>query len=198
MCLETFVKFCFYLCGISIFVEQSENRNHTIVWLAFEFLNFTLTLNNQANGDALYSSCGKSRLHLSPQYWGKFETHQTVEYTASLLCIDQVHVQVAWMLNSLHNGWLGDFVEDDTARLLLIQSENFAKVPADSFSFAVLIGSQPNLLGFLRSSFQFCDEFFLFLWNLIVGFHRFLVYTKFPLLQVTDMTVRRHYLIVFT
>ena len=58
----------------------------------------------------------------------------------SLLGIHQVHVQMAWVLDCVKNSLFGNLVEDNTVCLLLIQSQYFAKVPADGFSLAVLIG----------------------------------------------------------
>ena len=105
---------------------------------------------------------------------------------------------MAWVLYGIQYGRFGNLVENDTVCLLLIQSEYFAKVPADGFSLAVLIGSQPNLLGFLGCRFQFGNELFLLFWNLVIWFHGLLVYTQFPLFQVAYMTVRGHNLIVFS
>ena len=198
MGLEALVKFCLHLCGAAILINQCEYGVHAIVWLALELLYLTLTLHDQAYGNTLHATGREGRLHLSPEHWRELETHDAVEHTACLLGIHQVHVQMAWVLDSVQDGRFGNFVEDDTACLLLIQSENFAKVPADGFSLAVLIGCQPNLLGLLCGCFQFCDEFFLFLWNLIARFHGLLVYTEFFLFQVTDVSVGRHHFEVFT
>ena len=72
-----------------------------IVRLAVEALDFALTLYNQTYCHALYTTCRKSRLHLTPQYWREFETYDAVEYATGLLGIHQVHVQVARVLDGL-------------------------------------------------------------------------------------------------
>ena len=121
-----------------------------------------------------------------------------VEHTARLLGVHTVDVDAARRLDGVKDCAFGDFVKYDAFCLFRRQTEHLVQVPSDGFSLAVLIGSQPDLLGFLRSCFQFCNELFLFIRNLIVWFHGLLVYTKFLLFQVTNVAVRRHHLIVFT
>ena len=61
-----------------------------------------------------------SLLHLAPQHWRQLESDDAVEHAACLLGIDQVHVEMARMLDSLDDGRLGDFVEHDAAGLLFV------------------------------------------------------------------------------
>ena len=73
------------------------------------------------------------------------------------------------ILYSFLYGRFGNLMEHDTVSILLIQSQDFAKVPRYGFSLAVLIGSQPHLLGGLRALTQFAYESFLVFRNLIIG-----------------------------
>ena len=140
MGIETLVQFCLYLCCIAAVADQGENSGNAIVWNTLELLDFTLTFYYQTDSNTLYTTCRKGWLNLSPQDRRKLETYQSVEYTTSLLGIHQVHVQMAWVLDCVKNSLFGNLVEDNTVCLLLIQSQYFAKVPADGFSLAVLIG----------------------------------------------------------
>lgn len=48
------------------------------------------------------------------------------------------------MLYGRQDSGFCDFMEDDTARLRLVETENLAEVPADGLSLAVLIGCEPH------------------------------------------------------
>ena len=102
------------------------------------------------------------------------------------------------MFNSFKNGRLCNFVEHNAVGVLFIKSEHFAQMPRDGFSFAVFIGSQPHFLGFLRLRLQFSNEFFLFIWNLIVGFQRIHVDANLLFLQITNVSIARHHFVVLT
>ncbi len=195
--LEPLVEFGFYLVDITVVVILGEDGTDAEVRFAVEFLNLPLALNDESNSHTLYTPGRESWLHLSPQHGRELEAHDTVEHTPCLLCVDEVHVQVARMLDGIENSRLGNFMEDDAARLLLIQSEYFAKVPADGFSLAVLIGCQPDLLGLLGARLQFAYQFFLLFRYLIVGYHVFLVDAELFLFEVSDVTVGRHHFVVF-
>ena len=73
-------------------------------------------------------------------------------------------------------------MEDDTRSLFLIKSEHLTEVPADGFSFAILIGCEPHLLGSFGVLLEFCYNFLLILWYLIVRLKRLFVDTKPTLL----------------
>ena len=100
------------------------------------------------------------------------------------------------MLDSVEDGGLGNLVEDDTRSLFLIESEHLTEVPADGFSFAILIGCEPHFLGGLGIFLEFCYNLLLILWYLIVWFKRLFVDTESTLLQVSDVSVGRHHFII--
>ena len=93
------------------------------------------------------------------------------------------------MFDSGKNSRFSNFVEHDTSCFLRIKTENFRKVPRNSFSLAVLIGCEPYLVGFLGTCLQFRNELLLLFGYLIVGFQRIEVDADFLFLQVADMTV---------
>ena len=100
------------------------------------------SLETALNGTGVYTMVSAKKVKGA---WNIYSTlndgkNQSVEYTTCLLGIHQVHVQMAWVLDCVKNSLFGNLVEDNTVCLLLIQSQYFAKVPADGFSLAVLIG----------------------------------------------------------
>ncbi len=88
-------------------------------------------------------------------------------------------------------------MENDAFRILRFQSQYLIQMPGYGLSLPVLIGSQPNLVGFLRFVLQLGHEFLL-----VGGYHVLRgvivleVYTEIFRLQVADMTVARHNLVV--
>ena len=100
------------------------------------------------------------------------------------------------MGDGLQDGGLRDLVEHDALRLLLVQTQHLAQVPRDGFSLAVLITGQPHLAGFLRLRLQLAHQLLLLVGNLVDGLQRLLVDAQLVLLQVADVAVARHHLVV--
>ena len=92
-------------------------------------MNLTLTLHDKTDGHTLHTTCRKGGLNLTPKHRRELETYQTVQYTAGLLGIHQVHIQMTGLLDGLQDGWLGYFVEDNAVRILFVQSQHLAQVP---------------------------------------------------------------------
>ena len=102
------------------------------------------------------------------------------------------------MLYGLQDGVLGDFVEHDAFRGAGVQSEHFTQVPADGFSLAVLIGSQPYGGGLLCLLLQFGYHFCLVGWYLVLWFEGLLVNAETLLLEVADVPVTGHHAVVLS
>ena len=179
---ETVVELGLHLALRTIGVGKEEQGVYAVVGLALESLNLALAVDDESYGHALHTSGGEGGLHLAPQYGRHLEAHEAVEHATGLLRVHQVHIEVAWVLDGLHDGGLGNFVEHDARGLLLVESEHFAKVPTDGFSFAVLIGCQPNSLGCFRVLLQIGHHLGLLLGNLVGGLKGLFVYAEFFLL----------------
>ena len=195
--LEPMVELGFHLTLRAVGIGKAEDGVHTVERLTLEFLYVAFPLNDKADGDTLHASCRQGRFHLPPQHRREAETHQTVENAAGLLGVDEIHVEVTRMLYGRQDSGFCDFMEDDTARLRLVETENLAEVPADGLSLAVLIGCEPHFLCGLGVLLQFADNFFLFLRNDIMRFQGVSIYAQFLLFQVADVTVTGHDFIVF-
>ena len=129
VCLEAGVELSLHLTLRTIGIRQSEDGADTVVGLTLEVLDLAFTLNDESNGNALYTTGRQGGFHLSPKHGRELEANKAVEYTTGLLCVHQVHVQMTRVLDSSQNGRLGNLVENDTVGFLFIQSEHFAKVP---------------------------------------------------------------------
>ena len=129
MGVEASRKFSLDFSQSTVFAHRCEDSVHAVVGHAFEILNLAFALHQESHGNTLNTSCRELWFYLAPQHRRQFESHQSVQHTPSLLSIHQIHVQLARMLDSLLYRRFRDFVEDDTVCLLLVQSQDLAKVP---------------------------------------------------------------------
>jgi hypothetical protein len=81
---------------------------------------------------------------------------------------------VARVLDGFQNGRFGNLVEDDAVGVLLVQSQYLAQMPADGFSFAVLIGCQPYGLCSLCVLFQILTLILSFYASKVAGWSQIL------------------------
>ena len=63
-----------------------------------------------------------------------------------MLCLHQVHVDGARVLDSISDGVLSDLVKDDALGRLNRQVQHFTEMPGNGLSFAVFIGGQPDIV----------------------------------------------------
>ena len=121
-----------------------ENGVHAPERLAVEGHDLLLTVDDQAQGDGLDTTGGEPRLDLAPEDRRKLETDEAVEDAAGLLRVDEVHVDVAGMLDGREYRIFRDLVEDNPAGILPLESEGLEQVPGNRLSFAVLIGCEQD------------------------------------------------------
>ena len=192
-------KFSFHFHRLAIGVGHKEYGADPIGSFALESMYLTFALHDEAHGYRLHAPGGECGLYFLPEHGRQFETHDAVEDAACLLRIDQVEVDVARLLDGFQNGGFGDFVEYDTFGVFRFQLQDFVQVPCDGFSFAVLIGSQPDGVGLFGFGFQCLYQCFLIFRDLIVRFEVFFdVDTKFLFLQIAYMTIAGKDLIVLS
>ncbi len=194
--LEAAVELSLHLTRGAVGVVEQEHGADAVERLTLEMLYLALALDDELHHDALHASGRERRLHLTPQHRRELEAHDAVEHAAGLLRVDEVHVEMARMLYGLKDGGLRNLVEDDARGLLLVQSQHLTQMPADGFSLAVFIGCEPDLLGGLRVLLQVGDDLLLLFGYLINGAEVLLINAQFLFLQVADVPVRRHHLIV--
>ena len=138
-----------------------EEGLHAVVGLALEVHDLLLAVHDQAQCDGLDAAGGKLGADLAPQDGGELESDQAVEHAAGLLGVDQVHVDLARVLDGVEHGGLGDLVECDAPGLGGIQFQGLGQVPGNRFSLAVLIGREPDRLCALGELLELGHHFFL-------------------------------------
>ena len=97
------------------------------------------------------------------------------------------------MRRAFQNRPLGDFVEDDALGPVDGETQHFGQVPCDGFSFAVLIGGEPDglRLGQLR---EFVDHFLLVAGDFVYGLVAFSdIDAEILLRKVADVSEARFY-----
>ncbi len=180
-------------------VRQDEIGNHAERRLTYKFIDFPLTFHDQTHSHRLHTPGRQGWFYLTPQNRREFEPHDTVQHTARLLGVHQVNIDIAWRFNSMQNGILGNFMEDDTFGIFGLQTQYFIQMPGYCFSFTVLIGSEPHLFGRLGFGFQFAHQLLLVdRYHVLRSIVVFEVNTKLFRLQIADVTVARHNLIIFS
>ena len=158
---------------------------------------FVFALHNQSDCYRLHTSGRESRFEALPQHRRKLEAYNSVEYSAGLLRIDSGQVDFAWMCDSIQNGFFCNLVEDDSPCVFRLESEDFVKVPCDSFSFAVFIGCEPYHFGVVCSLLQIGNKLCLVFRNLIYWFEAFLyIDAETFLFQIAYMSVAGHHPVV--
>src|SRR5208282_426097 len=78
-----------------------------------EFANLPFALHDQAHGNGLHATCREAAAYLVPKQWRNLIAHQPVKHTACLLCIDEILIYIASVLESFLHGLLSDLIESD-------------------------------------------------------------------------------------
>ncbi len=102
------------------------------------------------------------------------------------------------MLQRGKHPFLRDLVEHQAADLLPVaRAKLFGQVPANRLAFAVRVGRDEDFVGFLRGILQFLQDF-LPARDHFVGRLEILldVHAQLALGQITDVTHRRHHLVI--
>ena len=131
-------------CLVCAVRPQAECGGDAIGRLAPELLYLAFAFHDETHRHALHAAGGETGTHLAPEHGRELEAHQTVEHAAGLLGVDKVEVDVTGMFDGGEDGRFRDLVEHDAARLFRVESQHLGQMPRYGFSFAVLIGSQPD------------------------------------------------------
>ena len=123
--LETARQFCLHLLAL-LCLEQGGN---TVRCFALEGHHLSLSLHYQAHCHTLHTACRQGWLHLAPQNGTELETNNAVQQTACLLCIHQVLVYSAGILDGFQYGILCNLVEHYALCACGVQFQYLLKVP---------------------------------------------------------------------
>ena len=152
---------------------------HAPVFLAFESADFVFALANQPQRRTLHPPRTQAAADLFPQQGRQIEADQIVQRTARLLGIDQVHIQLARLLQGSLNAFLGHFVKHHPlrARFQILNAalgfQDFVNMPGNRLAFPIRVGSQIQVFRFFGSSHDGIDVLFAFGRHFV--FHREIV-----------------------
>jgi len=181
--------FSFQQNGLSLFVTDTEDSVDAEEGLSLEGHDLALALYHQLHGNGLHPAGTEAEFHLAPQYAGKLVTDQAVQHPAGLLGVHEVHIHQPGVIDGGFDCRRGDLPEHDPFGAVYGQFQDFAKVPADGFSFAVFIRRQPNSIGLTHRGFEVFYHFTLLGRDDVLGLKALLdVYGAFALIEVTNVT----------
>src|SRR4029077_15866636 len=124
------------------------------VFLLREYTDLLLALADHAQSRALHAAGRQAAANLLPQQRRQIEADEVVEGATRLLGIHQTERQAARLRHGALHLALRDFVENDAfdglARKIAALFEQLTQVPGDGFAFAIGVGRQIEILGFLE------------------------------------------------
>ena len=180
-------------------VVGRELRHHAIVVRSLEVDDLALAFNQQTHRNALHATRRQTRLDLLPEHGRQLETDQAIQHAASLLRIDQIHIDRTRLLDCAEDCLLCNLVEHNSFGRRYGQTQHLGQVPSDSLSLAVLIGSQPDGFDAMCQLTQFGHHLFLIIGDFVDRAKTTIeVDTQILLRQVANMAEARLYDIVLT
>ena len=157
-----------------------------------ERFDLTFSLDDQPERHRLNASRRQASAHLLPEDRADAVADQTIEHASRLLGVHQIHVDVARMRERFFDGGFGDLVKDDALRARRFDLCRLEQMPRNRFAFAVGIGCEINLFGFLRQLLEFFDDFFFLVRHAILRREAVVhIHRKLRLQQVAHMSHRR-------
>ena len=154
--------------GVEALRALDERGRHIPVGSRLESHALALALDDEAGGHGLDSARRQARCHLAPQERGDFIADETVEDAPRLLRVDQLHVDLARIVQGAGYGFGSDLMEGHSLDRDL-GLEHLVQVPGDRLSLAVLVGGQEELVGGLQESAQLGDDLLLVRIDDVVG-----------------------------
>ena len=115
-----------------------------------------LALDNQTDRGRLHTARREALRDLAPQHRRNLEAEEPVKDAAGFLCVDEVQIEVARLLDGGTNRIFGDLVEHHALDRDL-GLENFAQVPGNGLTFAVLISREQEFVGVFQRTLQLGD-----------------------------------------
>ena len=98
---------------------------------------------------------------LRPQQRRQFEADDAIEETPRLLRADATRVDRRRIRERFLDRFARDFVENDAPIPIRIAADRFLQMPGNRLAFAVEVGREIDLVGFLGELAQFVDDLLL-------------------------------------
>ena len=201
--LLDFLAFVFYESGYERLLVLADVGFDRPVLACFEFFDLELAFDDHAQCRALYPSGRQAALHFLPQQRRQVESDKIVERASSLLRRYEIAGDVPRMLDRFADGSFGDFIEDDAVHRLFVERafflQQFDQMPGDRFTLAIGVSRKVERIRFLERADDRFDMLFVFLDELVLHREALLrIDRAFLGHEVTDVTVRRHNVKVFS
>ena len=173
-------------------------RTKCPVFFGNEISDFFFSVTNQSQGYRLHTAAAETFLYFFPEQVTDCITNHSVQHTACLLGIYQIHINISGFCDGFFHSRFCDFIESDTADIFFFfQIECVKQMPADGFPFTVRVSCEIYFVSSLRIFTKFAQKFPLPADRNIFGFKViFKIDTQLAFRQVTDMTHRSLNLIV--
>ena len=114
---------------------------------------FALPVHHEPRRHGLHATGREPGHHLAPQHRADLVAVEAVEDASRLLRLDEVHVDLAGVLDRRVDRLRGDLVEDHPVHRHL-GLELVEQVPRDGLALAVLVGGEVELVGVLEQALQ--------------------------------------------
>ncbi len=180
-------------------IGTGQQRGNRPVLFAAKGLPLRFALTNQSHRHRLHSAHTEAASHLIPEQLTALIPDDTVQNTAGLLRIDQVHIDFTRRLQRAFDRRLGDLVEqhsEDLSLLLFLlrlSKQLLLKMPGDSLPFTIRVRGQKYLVRLFRFLLDLRQHFRLALDRDVLRFKIILeIHAQLTGREVFDMTDRRH------
>src|SRR5262249_39753817 len=149
------------LAGRDALVADTDERGQELAALALqarleipvdaspEFAALFLALDDQPYGNALHAAGAQPRLHFLPEDRRERVPVEAIDGAAAFLRANEVLVHLGRVVERILDGVFSDLMKDDAADRNL-WTKHLRKMPADGLAFAVRVGGEQKLGGFLR------------------------------------------------
>ena len=143
-----FVRNVHFLIGRAVKARRErarttvEQRVKQPVLLRLEGADLIFTVDHDARGHRLHAAGGQAGLDLAPEQRAEFIAHDAVENAARLLCVDQILIDLARVLDALGDDLFRDLVERHALGLVIRQIQQLLQVPRNGLSLAVRVGRE--------------------------------------------------------
>ena len=167
------------------------------VLLRLEGADLVFAVDHDARGHRLHTAGGQAGLDLAPEQRAELIAHDAVKNAARLLCVDQILIDLARVLNALGDDLLRDLVERHALGLIVRQIQQLLQVPRNGLSLAVRVGREIDGAGRFGALFQVGDHVCAVLHGQVLRRKIAVnVYAHGALGQVTQVAHRGHDVIV--
>ena len=148
------------------------------VLLFLECTDLIFTIHHHAHGNRLHPAGRQTVFHGMPKHGRELVAHNAVQHTPCLLGVDQILIDLSWILDAFCHHIFGDLVEGYPLCLLIRKSQQLLEMPGDGLSLAVRVRREENGVGLFSLRFQLFDYLCLIPHGDIFGFKGLQVHTE--------------------